>query len=97
MSIFYGSINHSYSGRKRKTTRSRKAKPVVRSTATLPSYSNYRETPSYPSHTSTGCNTTVDPRREEKLQVAKNYTVAVAYNKGAYQVISKVNVKDIGK
>lgn len=97
MSIFYGSIGHTYSGRKRKTARSRKTKLVVRSTATMPTYTNYRETPHYPSNTSTGCNTTVDPKREEKLQVAKNYTVAVAYNKGAYQVISKANVKDIGK
>lgn len=97
MSIFYGSIGHTYSGRKRKTTRSRKTKLVVRSTATMPSYSNYRETPNYPSNTSASCNTTVDPQREEKLKIAQNYTVAVAYNKGAYQVISKANVKDIGK
>ena len=28
---------------------------------------------------------------------SSNYTIAPAYNKGAYQVISKNNIKDIGK
>lgn len=33
----------------------------------------------------------------EKQEISKGYTVAPAYNKGAYQVIGKSNVKDIGK
>ena len=33
----------------------------------------------------------------EKQEISKGYTVAPAYNKGAYQVIGKNNVKDIGK
>jgi hypothetical protein len=32
-----------------------------------------------------------------KLEESKNFTVAPAYNKGAYQVISKSNIKDIGR
>jgi len=32
-----------------------------------------------------------------KLEASKRFTVAPAYNKGAYQVISKQDVKDIGK
>ena len=32
-----------------------------------------------------------------KKEVSKNYTVAPAYNKGAYQVIPKSQVKHIGK
>ena len=32
-----------------------------------------------------------------KLEESKNFTVAPAYNKGAYQVISKTNIKDIGR
>lgn len=95
--IVHGSMTHSYSGRKRNTTRSRKVKRVVRSNATVPTYSNYRETPYYPSNTSSACNTSVDPRLSEKLEASKNYTVAVAYNKGAYQVVSKDNIKHIGK
>lgn len=30
-------------------------------------------------------------------EVSAKYTVAIAYNKGAYQVISPDNIKDIGK
>ena len=32
-----------------------------------------------------------------RLEESKNFTVAPAYNKGAYQVITKSNVKDIGR
>ena len=32
-----------------------------------------------------------------KQQISSKYTIAPAYNKGAYQVISKDSVKDIGK
>lgn len=32
-----------------------------------------------------------------KLEESKNFAVAPAYNKGAYQVISKKDLKDIGK
>ena len=34
---------------------------------------------------------------KEKAEICKNYTIAPAYNKGAYQVIGKNNIKDIGK
>ena len=32
-----------------------------------------------------------------KKEVSKSYTLAPAYNKGAYQVISKENIKHIGR
>jgi hypothetical protein len=34
---------------------------------------------------------------EEKKKISSGYTIAPAYNKGAYQVIGKANIKDIGK
>ena len=37
----------------------------------------------------------VTPKR--KVYTDHNFTIAPAYNKGAYQVISKQNVKDIGR
>ena len=40
--IVHGSLTHTYSGRKRKVARSSKTKRVVRSNATVPTYSNYR-------------------------------------------------------
>ena len=35
--------------------------------------------------------------QKKKLRTTKTYTIAPAYNKGAYQVISKQHIKDIGK
>ena len=32
-----------------------------------------------------------------KKEVSQNYTVAIGYNKGGYQVIPKSEIKDIGK
>ena len=32
-----------------------------------------------------------------KQEISKGYTIAPAYNKGAYQVIGKNNIKDIGR
>ena len=32
-----------------------------------------------------------------KKKISSKYTVAIAYNKGAYQVIPKSDIKDIGK
>ena len=32
-----------------------------------------------------------------KKEISSNYTVAVAYNKGGYQVIPKSQIKDIGR
>ena len=34
---------------------------------------------------------------EERRRISSQYTIAPAYNKGAYQVISRQNVKDIGR
>lgn len=35
--------------------------------------------------------------KEEKQEISKQYTIAPAYNKGAYQVIPKDDIKDIGR
>ena len=37
------------------------------------------------------------PDTSYKKEVSKSYTLAPAYNKGAYQVISKENIKHIGR
>ncbi len=47
------------------------------------------------SNKSTSSKTTLT--KEERLEISKNYTVAPAYNKGAYQVIPKGDVEWIGK
>ena len=37
------------------------------------------------------------PRDDWKVQASSGYTIAPAYNKGAYQVISENNIEDTGK
>ena len=34
---------------------------------------------------------------EERRAISSNYTIAPAYNKGAYQVVSKEDIGDIGR
>ena len=41
--------------------------------------------------------TTTVPSDNWRLQESKKFTIAPAYNKGGYQVISKDNIKNIGK
>lgn len=96
--IIHGSLRHDHTGRKKKTTSKRSYKRVQSTGTFKPNYNYTRgRTDHIPSHDSKVCNTGVDPLQKEKLEVSKNYTVAVAYNKGAYQVIPKDAVKLIGK
>ena len=37
------------------------------------------------------------PHNNWRLEESRKFTVAPAYNKGAYQVITKSNIKDIGR
>ena len=37
------------------------------------------------------------PHHNWRLEESRNFTVAPAYNKGAYQVIPKTEIKDIGR
>ena len=59
-----------------------------------PSY--MRETPYIPSNNA-GIGDTTKRDNNHELEVSKNYTIAPAYNKGAYQVIGKDSIKDIGR
>ncbi len=93
MAIMFGSLRHTHSGRKRKA---------------LPKASNYqkefkpfeskpvyrRETKQYKSVSAMAVPCVVVDRSYTK---DVNFTVAPAYNKGAYQVISKENIQDIGR
>lgn len=97
MAIVSGSMNYTYSGRKKKKlTRGRKTKPVFQDLQPNASTVYRRETPHYPSVDmgSGVCGTTKSTMKQE---ISSKYTIAPAYNKGAYQVISIENVKDIGR
>jgi hypothetical protein len=96
MGMFYGSLNHTTSGRKKKQQRGRKNvyKPVFRPLQATDTYR--RETPEYKSAEVTRAIThKID--EDFRKNISSKYTIAPAYNKGAYQVISRDNVKDIGK
>lgn len=94
--IIQGSINHTYSGRRRKTQRVKKVKHTFQA-AEEPLFWNSRrnEASKYPSAPLTKYTPQKDTsyRQEE----SRKHTIAIAYNKGGYMVISQDNIKDIGK
>tara|TARA_R100000479_G_scaffold174566_1_gene123073 strand:- start:28 stop:336 length:309 start_codon:yes stop_codon:yes gene_type:complete len=101
--IIKGSLNYDSHGRRRKTVRTKRkthkskwtkvgavAQQGERRTCTA------KVAGSIPvSSTSAGTGTKVD--NSWKLEISKKYTIAPAYNKGAYQVIPRDDVEHIGK
>ena len=95
--IIQGSMRYSPSGRKRKTNAWKKqAKPkfVAQKTKKIQKEDTSPEIPSL-IHSSKTKYKSED--NSWKLEESKKWTVAPAYNKGAYQVIPKGDVKWIGK
>ena len=95
--IIQGSMRYSPSGRKRKTNAyKKKAKPkfVAQKTKKIQKKDTSPEIPSL-KHSSKTKYKSED--NSWKLEESKKWTVAPAYNKGAYQVIPKGDVKWIGK
>jgi hypothetical protein len=104
MGMFYGSMTHSYTGKKRKTS-AYKTKPrkrvvfVPMEIAPSNRMQDIRDHyDKYPSYTGSVSNGTCGVSTESyKIEESKKFTIAPAYNKGAYQVINKSNIKDIGR
>jgi len=97
MSIFKGSMNHTFSGRKKVRLQAAKSGRIsVKSLNVAASPSYRRDTVSYPSVEEAGAVSSRD-MSDYKAEISSKYTIAPAYNKGAYQVISRDNVKHIGK
>lgn len=95
MSIIHGSMRHTMNGRKKKPLpRGRKKSAPFIPLAASDVYR--RETPQYKSVEDKAYNTSTTAQHY-KQEISSRYTIAPAYNKGAYQVISLDNVKDIGK
>ena len=106
-----GSLRYDMHGRKRKAykknnpTAKRRTKTVSqplkpRHNAVLEAHREHqRKYPSLGLDTrSSGKGSGADIKwQQEKQKISSGYTVAPAYNKGAYQVIGKNNIKDIGK
>ena len=92
--IVKGSMNYDQFGRKRKTV-AKRSKKVMTFKAKKPDFKKQSKKPMYPSAKVTEYKTPEDT--SYKKEISKQYTVSIAYNKGAYQVIPKNEVKDIGK
>ena len=104
-----GSLRYDMSGRKRKNYKKNnptvkrtqnKSKPMKPQTNTvLEAHKEHmKKYPSMPMGSSAAGKGTVNVSWDkEKKEISQGYTVAPAYNKGAYQVIGKSNIKDIGK
>lgn len=93
MAITFGSLKHTYSGRLRKPLpKTKKYKPEFKPMEVEEPYR--RDEKDYPSASLKGASCSVVDR-----DYAKNsrHTIAPAYNKGAYQVISSENIRDIGR
>lgn len=95
MAIKFGSLRHTTHGRKRKA--------LPKSTSYNPKFQDLvvedscvRETPYYPSASPKGVYTPVADTTY-KVEESKKFTIAPAYNKGAYQVISRKNIQEIGR
>jgi len=52
---------------------------------------------SIPAHGTSLKQRATKPHHNWRLEESRNFTVAPAYNKGAYQVIPRSEIKDIGK
>ena len=88
--IVQGSMRYTTSGRKRKTNAyKKKARPAFVA-RTL------KDIDVEPASTKIISSKT-KLTKEERLEISKQYTLAPAYNKGAYQVIPRGDVKWIGK
>ncbi len=101
-----GSLRYDYSGRKRRAYKKNnpsnrkttfESKPLQVSHNRIEEMNEHRRKyPSLDSFAPTS-GTKDDKWLREKQEISSGYTVAPAYNKGAYQVIGKSNIKDIGK
>ena len=102
MTSFYtGSLRYDIHGRKRKTTSMKSSKKVhefkpYKAEKTYAQQQMEDFNKKYPSWTGDSTYTTPDDQ-SWKAEESKNFTVAPAYNKGAYQVIPKRDIKHIGK
>ena len=96
MIIHTNTLNYSKSGRKRKVIKTqRKKQREFRMMTPRNVPVGYNDAKEYPSVPLTSF--VAEPDTTYKKEISSNYTVSVAYNKGAYQVISNENIKDIGK
>ena len=95
-----GSLRYDMSGRKRKTKALNSAKkynPPFKVLKQLRDIPGYDDQPVYKSASIDPIKSDVIEDTSFRQEVSKNYTVSIAYNKGAYQVVPNSDLKHIGK
>lgn len=99
MQSFYGSMTHSYNGKKRKTNAWKKVKQTPPEFKPLTNYNLGKSSEDHREKYPSVCEMKYTPQKDTsyKREESKKFTVAPAYNKGAYQVIPKDDVKHIGR
>ena len=96
--IIQGSMNYTTCGRKMKRAWQTKRRRQVWHWSTTKKTPPYRpEEEQYPSAPLGTPNENETAKNDRPYASSSTHTVAPAYNKGAYQVIGKENIKDIGK
>ena len=94
--IIKGHMTYDQHGRKRKSKFTKAVRNPAQQWKTFaPEPTIRRETKEYPSAPLSEYTPARDTSYKQKA--SENYTVSIAYNKGAYQVIPKEEVKHIGK
>jgi len=96
----HGNMTHYPSGRKKKYNAwsTKKKEAVEFQPLTTSSQPYRRETKQYQSVSNTICSTEYEVlSSEERIKISSGYTIAPAYNKGAYQVISRDQIENIGR
>ena len=94
--IIKGHMTYDHYGRKRKSKFTKAVRSPAQQWKTYtPEPTTRRETKEYPSAPLSEYTPARDTSYKQKA--SEKYTVSIAYNKGAYQVIPKEEVKHIGK
>ena len=94
--IIKGQMTYDHHGRKRKSKFTKAVRTKQPEWKTFAPDTTYRrETKQYPSAPLSQYTPAQDTSYKQKA--SEKYTVSIAYNKGAYQVIPKEEVRHIGK
>ena len=93
--IVRGSMRYLPSGRRKKTFPTKQSREKVQFMQLHREDSVLHTKNDYPSHPMTPYKPR--PRDDWKVQASSGYTIAPAYNKGPSMVVSKKDIKDIGK
>ena len=102
MTNFYqGSLRYDMHGRKRKTNsmKTKKTKPIFKPYVKSKTYAQKQVDEHREKYPSMPITMNYNPLEDNswKAKESQNFTVAPAYNKGAYQVIPSKDIKHIGK